>query len=650
MVKRSRKLTLYVDEERMRHLMIRVCSARYSNRERFAAILVLIMALSSCATETERSGQTTGTSDTALVDPESQTTGTIDTDYATLDSLIDSTAVALIREHGIKGISVGFVDAGNYRTERGFGNMDPVTLFPMASVTKVVTAAAILQLVQDEKLQLDDLVKDYLPGFDLKNPWPGSPEVKIRHLLTHTSGLSRDVMHLAQGFCPPESGELLDYITKHRQISPAGYRHSYSNPGFDLLGLVIEKVSGLPYPLYMRKNILAPLAMDKSFFGNDAGGADVAGSHTMTSDTEYREMPIHYIAAGGLKSNVHEMLHFAEMLLHGKAQKGTIPPDDDADSDFDSGSDTDTGSGTILLEEDALKTMFRRQNADVPLDTEISMGVSVFLEDLPPPFTGKMAYHGGGAIFSNSMLLLAPDYGLGVVVLSNTAGSYPMVGQLARRIIIRALEIKTGYEFQHRPHPIPEKASWSVAEQQKIIGEYAMPNQVIQIISENDTITAQIGGSRFPVTFFENGFFSYHHGFYLKADEIEEENVLFYLANGMLVPIGKKRDAGSSVVPERWKQAAGTYISVSPCAEGAVRFYESFRIYVQDYHLYAGMLPERIIRETFGITSEIPALLSPLDDTMAVMQDFGRYGAEPLILDTKNQTITFSGLTFQRLE
>lgn len=77
-----------------------------------------------------------------------------------------------------------------------------------------------------------------------------------------------------------------------------------------------------------------------------------------------------------------------------------------------------------------------------------------------------------------------------------------------------------------------------------------MPNQVIQIISENDSITAQIGGSRFPVTFFENGFFSYHDGFYLKADEIEEEKVLFYLANGMLVPIGKWRDAGSSVVPE----------------------------------------------------------------------------------------------------
>ncbi len=79
--------------------------------------------------------------------------------------------------------------------------------------------------------------------------------------------------------------------------------------------------------------------------------------------------------------------------------------------------------------------MFSQQNKDVLIDTDITMGVSVFLEDLPSPFTGKLVYHGGGAIYTNTMLLLAPDYGIGVVVLCNTAGSYQMVEQLARSII-----------------------------------------------------------------------------------------------------------------------------------------------------------------------------------------------------------------------
>jgi len=248
------------------------------------------------------------------------------------------------------------------------------------------------------------------------------------------------------------------------------------------------------------------------------------------------------------------------------------------------------------------------------------------------------------------MLILAPDYGIGVVVLSNTAGSYQMVDQLARRTIIKALEIKTGYEFRPPQHPLPEKASWTLAEKQKISGEYVTPNRIIQITSEDDSITVHIGGNSFPVTFYEDGFFSYHDGSYLKVAGMEDEKILFYLSGGMPVPIGKKRDADSADIPESWEDAAGTYVSMSPCAGGAVRFYESLRIYVRDNNLYAGMLPERIVRETFGITSEIPALLRPVDDTTAVMQDFGRYGAEPVYLNINDQTITFSGLTFARSE
>ncbi len=101
----------------------------------------------------------------------------------------------------------------------------------MASVTKVITAAAILQLVQNGSLDLDGKLSDYLPGFVL-------------------------------------------------------------------LALVIENASGLPCHIYFRENILEPLTMKKSFFGNEADGVDLTGSYTMFSDDEHEEMPINYIAAG----------------------------------------------------------------------------------------------------------------------------------------------------------------------------------------------------------------------------------------------------------------------------------------------------------------------------------------------------------------
>ena len=569
----------------------------------FSIIIILIsaVALSNCVTESEF------------------------IDYASVDSLIEKTATTYINDNDIKGISIGFIDVGYYRTEKGFGNVDSSTLFPMASVTKVITATAILQLVQNGSLDLDDKLSDYLPEFVLNNPYPGSQEITIRHLLTHSSGLSRDIMHLAQGYCPPERSEILDYINNHRQISPAGYRHLYSNPGFDLLALVIENVSGLPYHFYVREKILEPLTMKKSFFGNEADGVDLTRSYTMFSDDEYEEMPINYIAAGGLKSNVQEMLHFAEMLLH-----------------------KSSNSGKMLLEDTYLKTMFSQQNKDVLIDTDIMMGVSVFLEDLPSPFTGKLVYHGGGAIFTNTMMLLAPDYEIGVVVMCNTAGSYQMVEQLARSIIFEALEIKTGQKLSVQQHQIPERDFWPASEQQKIIGEYVTPNNIINIKTDGDSIIAQIGENRLRVNYFEDGYFSYYDDFYLKVDKIEEEKILFYLSGEMITPIGKNKNVTRLTVPESWEQATGIYVSVSPCPDGAVSFYESLHIYVRDNNLYLGMLPERIVRETYGIASEISALLSSLDDTTALMQSFGRYGAEPVYLNVKDKTIIFSGLTFAK--
>lgn len=542
-------------------------------------------------------------------------------DYASLDSLIKKTANTYINDNDIKGISIGFIDVGNYRREKGFGNVDSSTLFPMASVTKMVTATAILQLVQDGSLDLDGKLSDYLPEFALKNPYPGSSEITIRHLLTHSSGLSRDIMHLAQGFCPPERSEILDYINNHRQISPAGYRHLYSNAGFELLALAIENVSGLPFRIYIKENILEPLMMKKSFFGNQADEVDLTGAYTMSSDDEYVEMPINYIAAGGLKSNVQEMLHFSEMLLRNSLN---------------------------LPEDTNLKTMFSRQNNDVLLDSDIVMGVSVFLEDMPPPYTGKLVYHGGGAIFTNNMLMLAPDYGLGVIVLCNTAGSYQMVEQLARSAIFEALKIKTGQKPSVRQHHIPEKHPWPVSEQQKIIGEYVTPNNIIRIKADGDSIFARIGENRFPVDFFKDGYFSYYDNFYLKVDEIEEEEILFALFNGLHTPIGKKENLASLTIPESWKHAKGIYISVSQCPEGMMNFYESLRIYVQDNNLYLGMLPEQIVRETYGIATEMSAILKPIDDTTALMHSFGRYGAEPVYINLKDKEIVFSGLTFYK--
>ena len=551
-------------------------------------------------------------------------------DYGPLEEYIENTANRSIEENDIKGISAGFTDYCNdYRFEKGYGNTSDSSLFPMASVTKVVTSAAVMQIIQEGKLELDDKLSDHLPEFKLEKPYPDSPEITIRHIMTHTAGLTRDIMSKAQGYCPVETEEILDYLNNHMQIAPAVYRHHYSNPGFELLALVIENISGRSYQSYMRENILDSLGMGNSFFAEGNEGVET-GFYTTLSDIGYNEMPVNYMAAGGLKSNVPDMLNFAEMLL-----QPSVNEDDG------------------MLKEPYLEMMFSRQNADVLLDHDVNIGASVFLEELPDPFSGKLVYHGGGAVFSNAVFIIAPDYGIGTVVFCNTAGSYELLMEMGRDIISKALEIKTGDEYKAQPRYIPREDSLSFQEQRKITGNYYTHSDIIRIKEHKeyeDSIVALTGADTLSVNFFEDGYFSFREGFYFKTDSIGEEKILFSLRDRALSPFGRHREIEEYSVPESWEEAKGSYYVVDPCEKGSFLHYERLTVSVRDNKLFLGMLPEKIIRDIYGITSEMNILLEPVDEDTAIMQGFGRYFSEPVFLDTENGTIEFSGLTFARPE
>ncbi len=547
-------------------------------------------------------------------------------DYSSLDSLAEATARTCLEENPIGGLAIGFIDKGGHRFEQGFGNVQAETLFPMASVTKMITGAALMKLVQEEKAGLDDRLSDHLPDFNLRRPHPGSPDITLKHLVTHTSGLTRDILSMAQGYCPVTPSDILGYLNRHPQITPAGYRHLYSNPGFEMLGLVIKEATGMPYHDYAREQVLLPLGMHNSFWGQRKGHPGITGFHTMFSDSLYEEMPIHYMAAGGLHSNVPEMLNFLEGLLPGARPERNI------------------------LTEASLKALFTHQNTDALLDTDLRMGVSVFLEELPPPFEGQLVFHGGGAMFANTMVMMAPAYGIGTVVLCNTAGSYPLVEQLARQLIYEALRVKTGQEVRHLEPSLPREDAWPPEMQRQVTGHYVTANNVIRLVEENGQVFARAGGFHAPLTFFEDGYFSYQDGFYLKVRKMGDEHILFYLNNGQLTPFGRRRDHEPQAIPDAWAQAAGSYRSVSPCEAGSALFYESLSLSVRDNALYLGMLPEKIVRDTYGIGQPIQQILLPLDEQTAVLQGFGRYSREPVRLNLQEGILEFSGLVFVKAD
>jgi CubicO group peptidase (beta-lactamase class C family) len=169
------------------------------------------------------------------------------------------TGSILIIEHG-KAIYTK--SSGYWSAERKIPNSD-TTPFQLASMSKPFTALAVLQLVQKGKLRLDSPVVRYLPDFPYTN-------VTVRHLLTHTGALPEKYQQLyvkehPQDIVTNKQAYSLLTTPGAALTSPPGEKWAYSNPGYMVLAQLIEKVSGLPFEMYMKKRVFEPAGMMHTF-------------------------------------------------------------------------------------------------------------------------------------------------------------------------------------------------------------------------------------------------------------------------------------------------------------------------------------------------------------------------------------------------
>jgi CubicO group peptidase (beta-lactamase class C family) len=154
----------------------------------------------------------------------------------------------------------GFVDPRTHRD-----SITPTTPFHLASVSKTFTGMATLKLWEQGKLNIDDPVSKYLPGFPLEN-------VTVKLLLNHRSGIPKYDHYMGEmGWDKHKmvsNQDVLDFLIanyKKIPIAPANHGFSYSNTNFALLALIIEKASGMPYKDYLKKTFFDPLGMKDTY-------------------------------------------------------------------------------------------------------------------------------------------------------------------------------------------------------------------------------------------------------------------------------------------------------------------------------------------------------------------------------------------------
>jgi CubicO group peptidase (beta-lactamase class C family) len=224
---------------------------------------------------------------------------------------------------------------------KGLRSMHKDSIFWIASMTKPITSMAVMMLVEEKKLQLDDPVEKYLPVFhdqklqrDKTLVSPARP-VTIRDLLTHTSGLASSSPTAAnQPVDTLSLAQMVEFYAHQPLISEPGAKWAYSNNGMNTLGRLIEVVSGQSYADFLQTRFFTPLGMNHtSFWPNAEDQARMAKPYRRVDDqlveaTNFRfSTPLENpqrtaLPAGGLFSNAHDLIKLYQMILSGGETHG----------------------------------------------------------------------------------------------------------------------------------------------------------------------------------------------------------------------------------------------------------------------------------------------------------------------------------------
>jgi CubicO group peptidase (beta-lactamase class C family) len=324
---------------------------------------------------------------------------------ASLQRRLAPVVTKAMKKFNVPGVSVGVIlDGEEQYVSEGVTSVefpldvDERTMFQIGSTTKTYTATALMTLVEEGKVNLEDKVTKYLPKFKLGDA-AALKQLTVRHLVTHTGGFLGDYFDdLGRGddALRRKVGRMR---TKTPQLTPVGKLMSYNNAGFYVLGRLVEEVSGQRYEDLIQQRILDPLEMNQTFwFAEDVFTYKTALGHELKLDGSAavaRPWGLTRGAnpAGGIASTAVDQMKYARFHL------GMGP----------------TAKDKRVLKQPTIRQM-QKPLAKVGFGMCDNVGVSWLLDD----YSGtRVVKHGGSINGHMSEFVLVPSKGFGVTVLTN---------------------------------------------------------------------------------------------------------------------------------------------------------------------------------------------------------------------------------------
>lgn len=343
-------------------------------------------------------------------------------DSLDLAGTLDARIPALLAQHTVTGVAIGLVEQGEVRLTRGYGCADcergramtDSTLLNLASVSKSVTAWALVHLAEQNGFSLDAPVESLLPEWPIRSSRFARDGVTLRRLLSHTAGLSMPSVPWfpADSSIPTRRAVLLGQGGDRGPLEilhEPGTQWSYSGGGYMLLEWIIEEMSGRSFPDYVQRNLFDPLGMKETTFAVDTVSSNRLAIPYDDDGDPIEPYRLVGVAAGGLYSTARDFARFVA------AYAG----------------DRETRSDQSISSRQALATMLEPiaavQLSNVDVDGAMyGLGHNIYASSR----SVRIVYHSGGNPGFIAYFLVVPETGNGLVILSNSDRAVPVVAEV----------------------------------------------------------------------------------------------------------------------------------------------------------------------------------------------------------------------------
>lgn len=542
----------------------------------------------------------------------------------------------------IVGLSAAIIVGDRIVWSKGYGYADqetnklatPDTIYRVGSISKIPNAIAVLKFKAAGKVDIDAPIKRYIPEFQIKSRFSTEQEFTPRQLMTHHSGLPSDIVKGMWGEQPAIFQSVVPLLAEEYLAYPAGTIHSYSNLGADLLGVMLERVSGKEYEAVMQESVLQPLGMVNSSYRIQphierklSQGYNEKGQRT--KDVAIRDVP-----AGNLYTSVNDLGKMMIMLLN--------------DGVYD---------GKEVLPSHLVGEMFKAQNDAVFLDGNFKIGYEFFLKNPSLAYVGDDFTHSGHMYLFHANVMGVKKDKIAVVVMANSAGAAERVNLIAEQLLKGAIAVNRGilppklksvHELAEMTNDLQKKGSYA--------GNYGTIIGMLEVEEpRKGSYVAKLEGKKVNLLPDKDGWLRPEYRLWgilpISHPKLKEMRIAFRTVNGedvVFVQLGSELPAvGKRIIDYRlldtWRNRQGVYRTNDE--ENQLLGIDSLELKVNKQGFLMMSLKTDTKQAQLG-----ELVLYPVSDTEALIYALGWRMMETISVRQKidGEKLIFSGISFNK--